>query len=250
MKSKLALCYELSIEDLKGSVDYLKEFYQEIQCVSVVELEDSDLREYDLYVFHLNLNTELQTHQQISQCAKKNNLKILNPYPLVSNLFDDKYLFANFLLSNSIRHPKTFLIADIEGFQAKDFATGDYFVKARHGTESKDLGDLSKDSLSKILSYDDALIQEKINISKEFKILRINGEFYSNLQLTNTQIEKLIELDKLIMSYLELNNNEEVCIYSIDLLEDINGESYILEINLRPGAFYRFIKPLNLKLSQ
>ena len=235
MITKLVLCYELALDKLDKSRAFIKQALnlENLDCVHVSELEDFDFQDTHLYSFHLDLNKELETHSHISTWAQKNNVDQLNPFYHDKNIFDDKYLFAQFCLSSAIKHPQTKLVTEFEALSSG-------CVKPRHGTENKDNDDYSDELLKKILSYDDALWQEKIEIKEEYKVLFLNGALFADKDLADElQAEIKSFIDKL-MQYFKQQSMLEPRIFSIDILENQNSGIYFLEINLRPGALYRF----------
>ena len=61
--------------------------------------------------------------------------------------------------------------------------------------------------------------------------------------------EEIKIFDSKIETYFELNNLKNPSIYSIDIIEDFDSNIFFLEINLRPGALYRFSYLLSVPVS-
>lgn len=240
---KLVLCYELSLVELQNTISFLQRSIHvtEILCLKPDELKLVNLEDYSIYCVHFDLNSEIKTHAELSRWLVQNDYNILNPYLETNNIFDDKLLFAQFLKANEINHPETQVIDNSELTIDKAM-----IVKARCGTEKKGFADYSKEAFENISLYDDVLLQEKINIKNEFKVLNLLGSLYSDQELELNLKKQIFDLDKLIQDYLSLNNLEKVSIYSMDILEDQKGEYYFLELNLRPGALYRFKEKFSL----
>jgi len=99
------------------------------------------------------------------------------------------------------------------------------------------------------LNYDDVIVQPKILIKHEFKVLYLLGGFYSDANLDPSLIREIISFDIKLEKYFKQNNLEKPSIYSIDILEDIHANIFFLEINLRPGALYRFSYLLSVPVS-
>ena len=234
---KLALCHELTLNDLEASIKFLKDKLDpdEILCLNKDEINDFKLEDYDLYFFHLNLNSELETHASLTRQSLSNDLKLLNPYLEEANIFDDKFAFYQFLLANGFKTPQTKLFEQLE-----EELEDTHIVKARHGTEKKDFDNYSQGAIEKILNYDDALVQEKIDIDQELKVLFVFDQVYSNSELDNeTQVE-LARFKEQLSKFFSIKNIKSPKIFSLDLLLDKNQNLFFLELNLRPGAFQRF----------
>jgi hypothetical protein len=245
--SKLILCYELSLDELNESVSFLNKKLRpkEILCLKPDELKIVNLEDYSIYCFHFDLNNEINTHADISRWLLKNDYGLLNPYSETHNIFDDKYLFSQFLLANQILHPQTEILDSF-----KHDCGSSLIVKARHGTEKKDFADYSKEAFEKIALYDDVVVQEKIDIKNEIKVLYLDGSLYANQIVSSELKEQVQKICNLIGDYLSQNKQDKVYIYSIDILEDKESNYYFLELNLRPGAFYRFKESFNRPLSK
>jgi hypothetical protein len=101
-----------------------------------------------------------------------------------------------------------------------------------------------KQQINKIHKYDDCIIQERININKEFKVLFLQGK----LHISKAQSEKasdpallteLYEVIDLIDDYAKQNQIIMPEIFSLDVLETMDKGYIILEANIRPAALYR-----------
>jgi hypothetical protein len=237
MNFPLAIIHELDLDDFKKSILFIQKEIKpsEILCIKAFELNDCLLDDYFFYTCHLNLSNELRTHENISLKIKAE--KSLNNFLFEKNIFDDKYLFYQFLLANNLPCPETLLL---NKESSNDFHTK--ILKPRFGTEAIDFADYSLPALRKILTYDDALLQEKINIHQEVKILVFCEQVFANQQINEELKRSLKTLITCIKNHLaELSPK----IYSIDIL--ISKEDfYFLELNLRPGAFFRFTHSINL----
>jgi glutathione synthase/RimK-type ligase-like ATP-grasp enzyme len=249
MISKLILCYELCLEDLRVSIAFLNQTLKprEIVCLKpneLLELEDSNFKDSYTYTFHLNLDDEINTHAKISRLFNQLKQIQLNPFYEDKNMFDNKFLFSKFALANSIPHPKTYLLKEL----SSDFDDS-FIVKPCHGTEKIDFANFSQTATEKILAYDDAIVQPKIQIKQEYKVLYLLGNFYSNFSLASNLISEIKIFDSKIETYFELNNLKKPSIYSIDIIEDFDSNIFFLEINLRPGALYRFSYLLSVPVS-
>ena len=237
MRGKLVLCYELALDQLDASIDFFKNTLKpnELVCLKPSELESFSDEPDSLYTFHLDLKKELETHSYISAWAKKKQIKELNPFYYQANIFDDKYLFAKFCIVSGIGHPKTKLINSI-----KEIEDESGVIKPRFGTENKDNASYSPELLEKILSYDDALFQEEIKTVVEYKVLFLIDKFYFDKSIPGSLEKELLIFKEKLDHYLSQKKLSKVEIFSIDILEDQNGHYYFLELNLRPGALYRF----------
>ena len=230
---ELTIIHELDKALLEESVRFLKTALpiEKLNFLDITKFKSRSLGpESFIYTFHLDLNTEMQKHQEVSHWASKNGLKEINSY---DSFFDDKYSFYNFLLANGIKTPRTEILG------SQNSIINNLVIKARHGTEKKDfcaLDDLDLDAkeIAKIQSYDDVLLQERIDIAQEYKYLYCNGELYA--QQRNKP--KVKEFALTIAKKISADYSQKI--FSIDIVEDREESLFCLEANLRPAALYQF----------
>jgi len=256
--STLFLIHSLPAAELKKSIKFLKS-HSEFKKITTLEASDLDqLKKHNplqilLYSFHLHLDDEIASHQRISSWALENDYFQLNPYNKIAKIFDDKYLFYTLMVANDI--PQPFTMTKLKSDNA--ITEGDYqnfknypkiVVKPRFGTERIDLEIIDKDyfylehsAVTKINSYDDCIIQEFIDCDLEIKVLHFMGQFFCSHQIKDSSPLKAFvhELVDVIDNYAIKSEIIMPQVFSMDIL--IRGqEFFILEINIRPGAFYRF----------
>lgn len=191
MKNILIVC-NLDPQQLKQSIEFLQYFHERYTSekkLSISTIEERDFfkfessrnfQNYELLILHLKLDSEISDHRNISLHASKLSFRQLNPYNSLSEIFDNKFQFYNFMLANGFRQAETHLINKIapdEFINKHD----NFILKPCSGTESidqkkiKTLDTKFYEYLSHIQTYDSAILQEEISFINEHKIL-----FYKN----------------------------------------------------------------------
>ena len=263
----LYIVHDLDAQELEKTISRLKELteFKSIETLHSSQLDEtlSKLQHKNSAIFltmHLTLDNEISNHQKISSKLLSHSVFQLNPYNKIAKIFDDKYLFYALLTANAIKQPYSELIAQnhhydedsLKEIQARLLKHSQHFIiKPRNGTEKIDFMEFDsinttevKEQIAKIHKYDDCIVQEKININKEFKVLYLQGK----LHITKTQSEKasdqalfveLYEIIDLIDDYAKQNQIIMPEIFSLDVLETMDKGYIILEANIRPGALYR-----------
>ncbi len=264
----LYIIHDLDAKELEKTINRLKELteFKDIETIHSDKLDEflNQLEQKDSAVFltmHLALDNEIANHQKISGKLLSKSVFQLNPYNKIAKIFDDKYLFYALLTANAIKQPYTELIAqnhpisdkylnEMQGRLSKE--AEHLIIKPRNGTEKIDFMEFDslnapdvKKQIIKIHKYDDCIIQEKISISQEFKVLYLQGK----LHISKTQSEKasdkallteLYEVVDLIDDYAKQNQIIMPEIFSIDVLETMDKGYIILEANIRAAALYIF----------
>lgn len=298
ISSSVFIVCDLDPEHLGLTVDFLNSYSLKKslhKIFSVLRLEDFlnwgrdciDLSEVDknaeveILSLHLSLDNEIKNHKLISDHALKLGLKQLNPYNSFAELFDNKFLFYNFMLAEGFKQAKTYFItkeeslselsATLQTFVSDlklDYPTilispMRFILKPCSGTESIDqysfdLEDIilkTPEFLEKIAlihQYDSVLIQEKLEFQQEYKIVFL----YDNVFSAKTLSEKILALCSQLLSafkdYARFKSEETAHklasssnilpdIFSIDLLELANGDLVILEANARPAGIFKCV---------
>ena len=226
----------------------------------------------EILSLHLSLDNEIKNHKLISDHASKLGLKQLNPYDSFAELFDNKFLFYNFMLAQGFKQAKTCYLEKnyseteiygaLDGFAASGM--GSFLVKPCSGTESIDqysfkLKEFSLkldsilEKITMIQKYDSLLIQEKLEFKEEYKIVFL----YDNVFSAKALSEKILALcSQLVAAFKDYAcfkfggtackraNSSEILpdIFSIDLLELASGDLVILEANARPAGIFKCVE--------
>jgi hypothetical protein len=226
----------------------------------------------EILSLHLSLDNEIKNHKLISDQALKLGLKQLNPYNSLTELFDNKFLFYNFMLAEGFKQAKTCYLgencseADIYSILDNLAASGidSFLIKPCSGTESIDQYSfklkefpLKLDSLlekiTMIQRYDSVLIQEKLEFKEEYKIIFLYGSVFSAKALSEEILVLCSQLIAAFKDYLCFKTEETARkyasssefmsdIFSIDLLELVSGDLVILEANARPAGIFKCVE--------
>ncbi|NQY79964.1 MAG: hypothetical protein HRT47_06600 [Candidatus Caenarcaniphilales bacterium] len=208
-----------------------------------------------ILVLHLDLRDEIKNHELISRHAELLGLELINPYNRVTEIFDNKYKFYQFMIANGLEQLKTKeIISTAEALKiiqkfTSTSASKNFILKATHGTESRDQFYLSENWLNnlqhieteltgylkQVLDYDSIVLQEFLDNAETRKIL-IYQEQIVNKSI-NGQEKKLIQE---FISELKENHDELPKIFSLDLLCS-ESKTIILEANSRPAAIYKYL---------
>ncbi len=267
----LYIVHNLDAKELEQTTSRLKVLteFKDVQTLESSKLDEltQKIKDKDSAIFltmHLALDQEIASHQKISGTLLANSLFQLNPYNKIAKIFDDKYLFYALLTANDIKQPYTELIAQgqvinneyLEKIQRKleehcKKCQG-YIIKPRNGTEKIDFmefenlsADLVKERIKKIHKYDDCIVQERIAINQEFKVLYLEGKLHITQSQASKSTDKalfdeLYQFVDLIEDHAKLNQIIMPEIFSMDILETMDRGYMILEANIRPGALYKF----------
>ncbi len=280
---------DLNPEDLSSTLDFLnsyrfKKFLH--KSFSVLRLEDflnwgrdctnlpeiGKNAEVEILSLHLSLDNEIKNHKLISDHAFKLGLKQLNPYNSFAELFDNKFLFYNFMLAEGFKQAKTCYLekncseTDIYGILDDFSASGldSFLIKPCSGTESIDQYSfklkefpLKLDSLleqiTMIQKYDSLLIQEKLEFKEEYKIVFLYGSIFSAKALSEKILALCSQLIAAFKDYVcfkserttrKYASSSDIVpdIFSIDLLELASGDLVILEANARPAGIFKYVE--------
>ncbi len=258
-EAKVFLLHDLEAEILSETLKHLKslEIFAELETVyfkNIDSLDTNDLENSVIFTTHLNLDSEIATHQKISSWAFEHQFYQLNPYNKIAKLFDDKYMFYVLMKANDFKQAETFVVAKgqatLEDLQLKDFRK--LILKPRCGTESRDTEivdaselSLNNDIVCKILNYDDVLIQNFIEKKNEFSVLYLCGKFYSKTKIDNPNLENTLkEFTEMLEDYSRRNQVIMPHVFSLDILELDSGKLMILEANIRPAKIYSYKSPV------
>lgn len=208
-----------------------------------------------ILVLHLDLRDEIKNHELISRHASLLGLDLINPYNQVTEIFDNKYKFYQFMIASGLEQLKTKEIANsaealkiIQEFTSNSIL-GNFILKATHGTESRDQFYLSANQLNnfqhiekelnsylkRVLSYDSIILQEFLENAETRKILIYQEQILS--KNIKEKDKKLIQefISELKEIYIELPE-----IFSLDFLCS-ESKTIILEANSRPAAIYKYL---------
>ena len=99
--------------------------------------------------------------------------------------------------------------------------------------------------MDKIHKYDDAIIQEYINIENEYKFLYLFGKVFVDKELpasdeTNKIQLEILEFVEIVSEYSKKHKIDMPEIFSIDLIQTQDKKIIINEANIRPNALFRF----------
>jgi len=256
MKNLLIVC-NLDPQQLQQSIEFLQCFYQRhisendlsintLEEKDFLELKPStDFKDYELLILHLRLDSEINSHRNISNHATRLNIKQLNPYNSLSELFDNKFKFYNFMLANGFKQAETQLIKKTA---AAEFINrhANFILKPCSGTESIDQQEYEHSSMEQfykhlqhIQSYDLAIIQEKINFINEYKIIFFKNYVMAAKELNQRILDYCKNFFQLIQNHTNLTQEFPVEIFSLDLLETEENDLISLEANARPAGIYK-----------
>jgi len=226
----------------------------------------------EVLCLHLSLDNEIKNHKLISDHASRLGLKQLNPYNSFAELFDNKFLFYNFMLAQGFKQAKTCYLekncseTDIYDILDGITASGvDYvLIKPCSGTESIDhysfkLKEFSVkldsilEKITMIQKYDSLLIQEKLEFKEEYKIVFLYDNVFSAKALSKKILALCSQLVAAFKDYAcfkfggtacKRANSSEILpdIFSIDLLELASGDLVILEANARPAGIFKCVE--------
>lgn len=254
--SKLLIVHELNSEELKATQLHLEALFN-YQSIELVKAEEfiANISNYNpastlILILHLDLQTEIKKHQEISLQCFKHGLFQLNPYNKIAKLFDDKYLFYILMKANEIKQAETINLPinynDISILKKLQ----EVIIKPRHGTEKIDTQYFANPNLGlalidKIHQYDDVIVQEFIKHVNEYKITFINGQFFSRIAIKNKELKNYLnDLIDIIDNYARSNQILMPSMFSIDILEQESGEFIVLEANIRAAGIYKFTHEL------
>jgi hypothetical protein len=226
----------------------------------------------EILSLHLSLDNEIKNHKLISDHAFKLGLKQLNPYNSFAELFDNKFLFYNFMLAQGFKQAKTCHLQQsclpAEVYSALDTfnASGvdSFLIKPCSGTESIDqysfkLKEFSVkldsilEKITMIQKYDSVLIQEKLEFKEEYKIIFLYDNVFSAKALSEKILALCAQLLSAFKDYASFKSEGTACkhassseimpdIFSIDLLELVGEDLVILEANARPAGIFKCVE--------
>ncbi len=256
----LYLVHGLDGKLLESSLKAIKEktdFKEVLTCHydDLNKLLELDPKSFYIYTVHLPLDEEISLHKTISKWAFDHEVYQVNPYNKIAKIFDDKFLFYALMTANEIRQPFTLtihtnhkFISDEEKNKLSKFQS--IAVKPRHGTEKIDFAvipvtelNVGNEAISKILKYDDCLLQEYIKDAKETKALYIFGDLYIQENWGDAQKKFIAEIVNVIDEFAWANQIIMPEIFSIDLMKQDGSEIIVLEANIRPAAIYKYQLP-------
>jgi hypothetical protein len=277
IRSVFIVC-DLNPEYLSSTLDFLNSLKSLSKTFSVVLLDEflswgrDCANSSEILSLHLSLDNEIKNHKLISDHASKLGLKQLNPYNSFAELFDNKFLFYNFMLAQGFKQAKTYYLeknhSETEIYDVLDGLAANgmdsFLIKPSSGTESIDQYsfklkefslklDFILEKITMIQKYDSLLIQEKLEFKEEYKIIFL----YDNVFSAKALSEKILALCSQLLSAFK----DYVCfksdgiarkhasssdimpdIFSIDLLELASGDLVILEANARPAGIFKCVK--------
>ncbi|MEB3315780.1 MAG: hypothetical protein VKK32_06175 [Candidatus Melainabacteria bacterium] len=261
---------DLNPEDLGLTLKFLNSFSSEkslYKIFSVVSLEEFlswglDFNpSAEILCLHLSLDNEIKNHKLISDHAFKLGLKQLNPYNSLAELFDNKFLFYNFMLAQGFKQAKTYYLGiNYSKTEVYDILDGlaasgmdSFLIKPCSGTESIDQYafklkrfSLKLDSIiekiTMIQKYDSLLIQEKLEFKQEYKIVFLYESIFSAKALSEKILAFCLQLLAAFKDYACLKSEFMPDVFSIDLLELASEDLVILEANARPAGIFKCVK--------
>ncbi|MCH2227715.1 MAG: hypothetical protein MK033_08070 [Candidatus Caenarcaniphilales bacterium] len=261
--SEILIVHELEAKLLNKTVEALSHISLK-QNIVTINLEDflNSSENYfntntEILFLHFDLNNEISSHQLASKHARRLKLKEINPYNELSEIFDNKFLFYNFMLANGFKQAKSIKIDRtsnitqsiniIQNFAQKHNITK-LLCKTVHGTESRDQLKLDinksqelKQYLNNVHKYDDLLVQELIPITNEKKILCYESNLYCEQKLRTEEIKLINNFNSAVNFYTQKNNISTIKIYSLDLINAKQDKLILLEANIRPAGIYKQI---------
>lgn len=303
----LLIVHELALEDLKNSIEFLRTICDyEIKTINIAELlEDShseiskktknpfasssekdkinlelaskvtQWNDTAILTLHLSLDNEIANHKAISEFAKANDIKELNPYSIAAENMDSKMNFYNLMQANDIKCPETFYISreyrkdqnqsskltqnnerknkinceELEKWLKTNIKNGKIIIKPNHGTEGIDVKCFPKESyqddpsnevnlhIKKILEYDDCLIQEYIEHDREHRVVIFENKILCREKLNQSLINFCLEIYEIINH--NLKEDEQILTIAFDILESKKQSYTALEANARPAAIFK-----------
>ena len=223
--SEILIVHELEAKLLNKTVEALSHISLK-QNIVTINLEDflNSSENYfntntEILFLHFDLNNEISSHQLASKHARRLKLKEINPYNELSEIFDNKFLFYNFMLANGFKQAKSIKIDRtsnitqsiniIQNFAQKHNITK-LLCKTVHGTESRDQLKLDinksqelKQYLNNVHKYDDLLVQELIPITNEKKILCYESNLYCEQKLRTEEIKLINNFNSAVNFYTQ-----------------------------------------------
>jgi hypothetical protein len=226
----------------------------------------------EILCLHLSLDNEIKNHKLISDHSFKLGLRQLNPYNSLAEIFDNKFLFYNFMLAEGFKQAKTCYLgkncseAEIYSIleSLNTSSIDSFLIKPCSGTESIDQYSfklkefpLKLDSLlekiTMIQKYDSVLIQEKLEFKEEYKIVFLYDNVFSAKALSEKILAFCLQLLAAFKDYASFKSEGTACkhassseimpdIFSIDLLELAGGDLVILEANARPAGIFKCVE--------
>jgi hypothetical protein len=261
---------DLDPEYLSSTLEFLNSFSSEkslSKTFSAVSLEEflswglGFNSSAEVLCLHLSLDNEIKNHKLISDHAFKLGLKQLNPYNSLAELFDNKFLFYNFMLAQGFKQAKTCHLQQscspaevhsaLDTFNAR--GVDSFLIKPCSGTESIDqysfkLKEFSLkldsiiEKITMIQKYDSLLIQEKLEFKEEYKIIFLYDNVFSAKALSEKILALCSQLLSAFKDYAYFKSEFIPDIFSIDLLELANGDLVILEANARPAGIFKCVE--------
>ena len=261
--SGIVIIHDLERSLLSNSISALKKISL-VENISTIHknkfLEISDNSSFDedtsILVLHLDLRHEIKNHELISRHAQLLGLGQINQYNPITEIFDNKYKFYQFMIASGLEQLKTKkIISQTEALKIiHDFTSNssskNFILKTTHGTESRDQFHLSEKKinnnfqhietelnsyLTRVLNYDSIVIQEFLDNAETKKIL-----IYMEQIITKNINEEEENLIKEFISELQEIQHELPKIFSLDLLYS-ESKTIILEANSRPAAIYKYL---------
>lgn len=263
---------------LSSTLEFLNSLKSLSKTFSVVSIEEFlswglDFNpSAEVLCLHLSLDNEIKNHKLISDHAFKLGLKQLNPYNSLAELFDNKFLFYNFMLAQGFKQAKACYLekncSKTEIYSILDNLTASgmdsFLIKPCSGTESIDQYafklkgfSLKLDSIiekiTMIQSYDSLIIQEKLEFKQEYKIVFLYESIFSAKALSEKILAFCLQLLAAFKDYACFKSEGTACkhassseimpdIFSIDLLELASEDLVILEANARPAGIFKCVK--------
>lgn len=267
--------YLSSTLEFLNSFSSLKSLSKTFSTVSIEEFLSWGLDfnlSAEILCLHLSLDNEIKNHKLISDHAFKLELKQLNPYNSLAELFDNKFLFYNFMLAEGFKQAKTCYLEKscskteiydiLDNFTASKIDS--FLIKPCSGTESIDqysfkLKEFSieldsiLEKITMIQRYDSLLIQEKLEFKEEYKIIFLYGSVFSAKALSEEILAFCSQLIAAFKDYVCFKSEGTARkyasssklvpdVFSIDLLELASGDLVILEANARPAGIFKCVE--------
>lgn len=258
--AKLFIVHDLEVAVLSETLAYLKEsqIFQDVQTIyfkNIDSLQGVNRDKTLILTTHLNLDSEISSHQMISSWAFEQKLYQLNPYNKIAKLFDDKYMFYVLMKANDFKQANTQVLSklhnSLDKLQLSSF--NKLMIKPRCGTESRDSDSFETSDntgqaelVEKILNYDDVLVQEYLETNNEFSVLFLDGKFFLQAPNDNPNLKQTLnEFLEMLDDYSRRNQVIMPHVFSLDILELTSGKLMILEANIRPAKIYSYKESFN-----